>query len=252
MTCEIWRRQLDSYVDSELKEDELAELESHLRTCPFCAAQALGRLQMKRMTQAVGARYSPTPQFRLRIEQSIKAKRKPLWTFAWLPRVAVAAAVLAVVIGSAGLWLQHSRREQVLTEWADLHVSALASTNPVDVISSDRHTVKPWFAGKLPFTFNLPEPQGSPFRLIGGRVVYFDHNPGAQLLFSYGQHQLSVFIFQDHPNAMPFSAGAATTRKLAFNLETWADGGLRYVVISDAERSTVHELSELLRRVARS
>jgi anti-sigma factor RsiW len=242
---------LDPYVDSELKEDKLTELESHLRTCPSCAAEALGRLQMKRMTQATGARYMPTPQFRLRIEQTIKAKRKPLWAVAWLPKVAVAAAVLVVVIGIAGLWVRHSSREQVLTELADLHVATLASANPVDVVSTDRHTVKPWFAGKLPFSFNLPELQGTPFKLDGGRVAYFEHNPGAQLLFGVGKHQVSVFIFQDHPNTM-LGAGTTTASKLSFNIETWTEGGLRYVVISDVERGSVHELSELLRRAARS
>ncbi len=250
MTCEMLRSKLEPYVDSQLAENELVQLESHLRTCPSCAAEALGRLQMKRMTGAAGARYLPTPQFRLRIEQSVKAKRKPLWVFAWLPKAAVAAAVLAVVIGLAALWVRHSQREQAVTELADLHVATLASVNPVDVVSTDRHTVKPWFAGKLPFSFNLPELQGTPFKLVGGRVAYFEHNPGAQLLFDAGKHPLSVFIFQDHPSAV-FSAGTTKTRKLAFNLETWAEGGLRYVVISDVERGSVHELSELLRRAAR-
>lgn len=253
MTCETWRKQLDPYVDSELKENELSQLESHLRTCPSCAAEALGRLQMKRMTQASGARYSPTPQFRLRIEQSIKRKPKSLLSFGWIPKLAAAAAVLVLVVGSASLWIRHSQREQELTELADLHVATLASTNPVDVVSTERHTVKPWFAGKLPFTFNLPDLQGSPFKLVGGRVAYFEHSPGAQLLFDVGKHQLSVFILQDHPSTMPFGADSTTAvRKLAFNIETWAEGGLRYVVISDAEQTAVHELSELLQRAARS
>ncbi len=252
MTCEMWQRRLDPYVDSELAEDELAELESHLRTCPSCAAEALGRLQMKRMTQAAGTRYTPTPQFRLRIERSIKAKRKPLWALGWLPKVAVAAAALALVIASAGLWARRSQREQALTELTDLHVTTLASASPVDVVSTDRHTVKPWFNGKLPFTFNIPELQGSPFTLEGGRITYLEHNPGAQLLFAFAKHRLSVFIFQDHPDTTPFSAGTTTTRKLAFNMETWADGGLRYFVIGDAGQGAVHELSQLLRAAARS
>jgi anti-sigma factor RsiW len=252
MTCETWRKQLDPYVDSELEENELAQLELHLRTCSSCAAEALGRLQMKRMTQAAGARYSPTPQFRLRIERSIKTKPKSLLSFGWIPKLAATAAVLVLVVGSVGLWQQHSQRQQELTELADLHVATLASANPVDVVSTDRHTVKPWFAGKLPFTFNLPELQGSPFKLVGGRVAYFEHNPGAQLLFDVGKHQVSVFILQDHPTTMALRAGATTVRKLAFNMETWADDGLRYVVISDADQTAVHELSELLRRAARS
>jgi anti-sigma factor RsiW len=252
MTCDMWRTKLEPYVDSELPEDELVNLESHLRACPYCAADALGRLQMKRITQAAGARYSPTPQFRLRIEQSIKPKRKSLWALGWLPKVAVAAAVLALVIGSAGLWVRRAQHEQAFTELADLHVATLASANPIDVVSTDQHTVKPWFAGKLPFTFNLPELKGSPFKLVGGRVAYFEHSPGAQLLFDVRKHQLSVFIFQDHPGTIPFNAGTTTARKLAFNMETWAEGGLRYFIISDAGPADVHDLSQLLRGAARS
>lgn len=252
MTCDVWQSKLEPYVDSELSEDELANLESHLRTCPSCAADALGLLQMKRMTQAAGRRYSPTPQFRLRIEQSIEAKRGLSWAFGWVPKLALAAAVLVLVVGVAALWQRHLQREQALTELADLHVATLASVNPVDVVSTDRHTVKPWFAGKLPFSFSLPDLQGSPFKLVGGRVAYFEHNPGAQLLFDAGKHHLSVFVFQDHPTTMPFSAGTTTARKLAFNTETWNEGGLRYIVISDADQAAVHGLSELLRRAARS
>src|SRR4029434_2685445 len=97
----------------------------------------------------------------------------------------------------ATLWLQHSRSEQALSALADLHVSTLASANPVDVVSSDRYTAKPWCKGKLPFTFNLPELQTSPFKLIGGRLTYFQQSPGAQLLFEVAKHQISVFIFQN-------------------------------------------------------
>jgi anti-sigma factor RsiW len=252
MTCDVWESKLAHYVDSELSEGELANLESHLRACPACAADALSRLQMKNMTRAAGARYSPTPEFRLRIEQSIKPKHKSVWAFGWMPKLAVAAAVLVLLVGSAGLWVRHSQYEQALTELADLNVATLASANPVDVVSTDRHTVKPWFEGKLPFTFNLPELQGLPFKLIGGRVAYFEHNPGAQLLFEVGKHRASVFIFQDHPSTMPFKAGITTAQKLDFNIETWAEGGLRYVVISDAEKAAVHNLSDFLRRAARS
>jgi anti-sigma factor RsiW len=252
MTYDVWQAKLETYVDSELSAYELSKLESHLRSCPSCAADALRRLQMKRMTQAAGTRYSPAPQFRLRIEQSMRAKPKSLLAFGWIPKVAVAAAVLLLVIGPAALWVRHSQYEQALTELADLNVATLASANPVDVVSTDEHTVKPWFEGKLPFTFNLPELQRSPFKLIGGRVAYLEHNPGAHLLFEFGRHRLSVFIFQDHPSTMPLKAGSTTARKLDFNMETWAEGGLCYVVVSDAERAAVHDLSELLRKAARA
>ena len=73
-----------------------------------------------------------------------------------------------------------------MSELADLHVATLASSNPVDVVSTDRHTVKPWFAGKIPFTFNLPELQDSPFVLVGGRVSYLTNRRGRSLFFVSG------------------------------------------------------------------
>jgi len=145
------------------------------------------------------------------------------------------------------LWTQHSVRQQTLAELLDLHVATMASANPVDVISTDRHTVKPWFQGKIPFTFNLPELQNSPFKLVGGRVMYLKHYAGAQLLFELRNHRLSVFIIQDQPGLVPLAMGVTTTRQMAFNLETWSEGGLRYVVVGDAAPEDIHQLSELLR-----
>src|SRR5262249_7789440 len=192
MTCD-WAPKLDLYVDGELFGGELTEVETHLQACPTCAADALSRLQLKRMTHAAG-RFSPRPEFRLKIAQSINAAKRPRWLRRWAPALA-AAAVLVLMLVPAASWLQQLRSEQALGELADLHVSTLASANPVDVVSSDQHTVKPWFQGKLPFTFNLPDVQTSPFKLIGGRLTYFQQSPGAQLLFEVGKHQISVFIF---------------------------------------------------------
>jgi anti-sigma factor RsiW len=133
-----------------------------------------------------------------------------------------------------------------------MHVATLASANPVDVISTDRHTVKPWFAGRIPFSFNLPELLNSEFTLAGGRVAYFHHSPGAQLLFHLRKHELSVFIFQEEAGELPFSAGELTSTKLAFRMESWSEGGLRYFIVGDAAAADVHALSELMKRAARS
>jgi anti-sigma factor RsiW len=150
------------------------------------------------------------------------------------------------------VWVDRSAREHELSEIADLHVTALASTNPVEVVSTDKHTVKPWFAGKLPFSFNLPELQNSGFTLAGGRVAYFEHSSGAQLLFNLHQHQLSVFIFKEEGRGRPLFEGTVTATRLALNMESWSEGGLRYFIISDASRADVHALSELLRAAAHS
>src|SRR5271166_1351559 len=124
MSC-AWSEKLDLYVDAELSGGDLAEVQAHLRACPACAADALSRLQLKRMTQAVGRRFTPRPEFRLKIEQSVGAGKRPWWARRWVPSFAAAAAALALMLTSASVWLQHSHSEQALGELADLHVSTL-------------------------------------------------------------------------------------------------------------------------------
>ncbi|MGA2887786.1 MAG: zf-HC2 domain-containing protein [Terracidiphilus sp.] len=252
MTCDLWRNKLDAYVDESLSPEELSAVEDHLRACHSCTADALARLQLKRATRAAAARYTPSPEFRLRISQSLHKSRKPLRVFSWLPKLAAAALVLVFVSISATMWMQHETRAQVMAELLDLHVATLASANPVDVISTDRHTVKPWFQGKLPFTFNLPELANSSFTLLGGKLIYFNHSPDAQLLFALRKHQLSVFILQDQPAGSLPQAGFTTSSLKGFSVETWGRAGLRYVVIGDTSPADIHALADLLRAAAGS
>lgn len=146
------------------------------------------------------------------------------------------------------LTLNRERRseQQMMSELADLHVATLASANPVDVISTDRHTVKPWFAGKIPFTFNLPELQDSPFTLVGGKVSYLNQSPGAELIYRVRQHQISVFIFQEK-DLRNVSGADSTLNSLSFQVRSWTHNGLRYFVIGDANGQDIDKLTEMLK-----
>jgi anti-sigma factor RsiW len=134
----------------------------------------------------------------------------------------------------------------VYSELADLHVATLASASPVDVVSTDRHTVKPWFQGKIPFSFNLPELQGSEFTLVGGRITYFAQTPGAHLIYQIRKHEVSVFIFQDRGGETA-SPPSGPVHALSFNLENWTQGGLRYFVVGDVSADDIQALSKLLK-----
>ena len=157
-----------------------------------------------------------------------------------------------LLIGVALFLTLHRGRDeqQLMSELVDQHVATLASSNPVDVVSTDRHTVKPWFEGKIPFTFNLPELQGSSFLLVGGRVSYLSQAPGAELIFRVRQHQISVFIFQERgPAGTHEDAGenAAVRTALSFEVRSWRHNGLRYFVIGDASPQDLDKLSELIK-----
>jgi anti-sigma factor RsiW len=169
--------------------------------------------------------------------------------------LAAAAAVILVIgsLTSAYLGTRSGRdlayRDHVFSEIADLHVATLASSSPVDVISTDRHTVKPWFQGKIPFAFNLPDLQNSEFSLLGGRMTYLDQTPGAHLIYDVRRHHISVFVFQERSLKLPASLGenSLSPKKLPFNVETWSQGGLRYFVIGDASPADIDSLAKLFR-----
>jgi anti-sigma factor RsiW len=227
--------------------------DTHVRICPSCAPDALARVQMKRTVQAAGKRFTPSAEFRRRVQQSIAAKpRRGVARFGWM--VATAMMALLVVAGLAATYVGRQRvhQEQVYSELADLHVATLASSSPVDVVSSDRHTVKPWFQGKIPFTFDLPELQNSEFSLLGGRITYVGQTAGAHLIYEVRKHKASVFIFQEGSLRGRWDEESPVTKELSFNMETWSQGSLRYCILGDAAAADINNLAELLKRAAGS
>jgi anti-sigma factor RsiW len=248
MTCEHWAEKLDIYVDGELPSDEARAVDEHLRGCPTCGAEALRRVQQKRTVQAAGQRFTPDPAFRARMQKKFLAPGLSPTKGRWLPTFVTATAA-TLLIASAFIWTvqrERSAQRQLISELVDQHVATLASSSPVDVISSDRHTVKPWFQGKIPFTFNLPELKDSPFVLIGGRVTYLDQSPGAELIFRVRQHQISVFIFQER-GLSDARVHEALSRALSFEVRSWEQNGLRYFMVGDASPQDLDRLNELLK-----
>jgi anti-sigma factor RsiW len=249
MACEPWKAKLDTYLDGELPEEEMRSFDAHVRTCPSCSADALARVQMKRTIQAAGKRFTPSAEFRSRMQRSVASKPRRGLSLGWM---LAAAALLIVGIGAltSSYLRTRSGSDHLLSEVADLHVEMLASSSPVDVVSSDRHTVKPWFQGRIPFAFNLPELQNSEFSLLGGRMTYLDQTPGAHLIYDIRKHHISVFIFQERSLPTSLDGNLLPSKKRPFNVETWSQGGLRYFVIGDASSADIDNLAILFKTAA--
>jgi anti-sigma factor RsiW len=258
MVCESWKEKLDTYLDGEFPEQEMRTFDAHVRTCPSCAADALTRVQMKRAIQVAGKRFTPSADFRKQMQQRVATKPKRNLNFGWMLATAAAVILAAGVLTTTYLGTNSGRylanRDHIFSEIADLHVETLASSSPVDVVSTDRHTVKPWFQGKIPFAFNLPELQDSGFSLLGGRMTYLDQAPGAHLIYDVRKHHISVFVFQERSFSLDSNSlnpklpsSAASPAKLPFNTETWSQNGLRYFVIGDASQADIDSLAKLFK-----
>ena len=246
MVCESWKAKLDTYLDGEVPEEEMRTFDAHVRNCFSCSADALSRVQLKRAIQVAGKRFTPSAEFRKRMQQNMTPKPRRSLHMGWT--LAAAAAVVLVVGTLTSAYMgNRSSRDQVFSEIADLHVATLASSAPVDVISTDRHTVKPWFQGKIPFAFNLPELQNSGFSLLGGRMTYLEQTPGAHLIYDVGKHHISVFVFQERSLPARLTDSSILPGKLSFNVETWSQGGLRYFVIGDASAANIDSLARLFK-----
>ncbi len=245
MVCESWNTVLDTYLDGEVPEKEMRTFDAHVRNCPSCSADALTRVQMKRTIQVAGRRFIPSAEFRKRVQQSITRKPQRNFRLGWM--LLAAAAIILGVGTLTSVYVGTRGGDQVFSEIADLHVATLASSSPVDVISTDRHTVKPWFQGKIPFAFDLPELQNSEFSLLGGRMTYLDQTPGAHLIYDVRKHHISVFVFQERSLPASLDKKSLSPKKLSFNMETWSRGGLRYFVIGDTSAADIDRLARLFK-----
>ena len=244
MQCDLEPGRLAAYLDGEAPQEQDA-VRAHIAACPACAAEVAEMVALKRGLLPARGKFAPSADFRARMMRQMTAKKRsatPVWMW---PTLAAVAAMLIVAV----VWVLSPARPDAMSEVADLHVNMLASANPVDVVSTDRHTVKPWFAGRIPFAFNVPEFAGSDFALLGGKVAYFDQQPGAQLLVSMKQHKISVLIFKESAEmAHAFAPAKDVEARNGFEIETWSSGGLRFVVTGDTEAGSIKKLGGMMRQ----
>jgi len=218
MTSHLTAEEIEQFADGEL------DSAAHLQQCPQCASAVLSVMQMKRAVHTI-PRIAPPAGLRARVLARPPHRSRAPW---WI----AAAAIVAFAIAGTALW---RARDAASRELVDLHTTILASANPVDVLSTDRHTVKPWFEGRLPFAVDVPD-LAQPFRLIGGRVIYWRGQPGAYLLIGKGAHRISLFVFADDavPRAIASHAG--------MTIDVWRSRGLAYVAVADVPSGDLQQL----------
>jgi anti-sigma factor RsiW len=241
--CE-WRGKIGLYADGELEAAAEQAVASHLQSCADCSAAVMEQQELKKAIRVAAKRYSAPPDLYASVRKQIAPEAAmPLWR-GWFS-LAASTVLLAVV---AFVWFSRpAAPSATVAQLIDQHVIMLASVNPYDVISQDPHTVKPWFQGKVPFTFNPAVPADSPFKLLGGKLVYAQRSPGAELVYQVRQHKISVFIFQARD-----VHGQASGSNFAFTVNGWQQNGLQYYIVTDAAREDADRLRSLLADANRS
>ena len=238
--------QIDAFADHELSPDEARAVQQHLATCHACSLRVLSTVNLKQATAAAGRRFDPSPAMLARLtaqlQQGTTAKPQPKRVLSF-PRTrflwpALAAALLLVAVSLATLTVRRNQNT-LSAELLDQHLATLSPAASPQVLSTDRHTVKPWFAGKLPFSFNLPDATALPpgATLKGANLTYVGDHPAALLLFTVGKHQASVFVTQQSS----FTAKPASTRS-GFALRSTTAGDLRLTAVSDVDPAQLDRL----------
>lgn len=245
---------LSAYIDGELDAGEALDVAAHLANCDECAkayAQLLSTVKL--MRQSLPPLRAPDA-LRERVVASIREPARPPEPALRTPRSSrpyrawALAASVAVMIGVAyGIgartsspWSSGEMAEAMLTA----HVRSLQQGHLTDVVSTDQHTVKPWFTGKLDFSPAVPRLESEGFPLVGGRLDYVGQRAVAALVYQRRAHVINVLTY---PSESPAAVAPHLESRRGFQIANWSAGGMTYWVVSDLNGDELRTFCSLMR-----
>ena len=238
---------LGPFLDEELEAAQTAELERHLAGCAECAT-AVARLRELKRRIHTDAPYYPAPaELQRSVRDALRREAAPVGTplgraAAWRWMAIAASLLLAVSVGwNVIAWRSRTASNSLAADVLTGHIRSLIGEHLLDVPSSDQHTVKPWFAGKLDFSPEVKDLAADGFPLVGGRIDYLAGRRVAALVFHRRQHVINLFTWPD-PSA---PGGAARFTRDGYHLLHWNDGAMAYWAVSDAGAAELARLLEL-------
>jgi len=238
MTCAEARLLLGAHLDHELDVRSSLELEAHLRECAACRAELADLKALQDGARKNLERFAPSDLFEARLRNAVRpapAARRPAWWAAGGALVAAAAALFLFFIVRPGA----DRR--LADQLIDAHARSLQVEHKVDVVSSDQHTVKPWFNGKVPFGVPVADFAESGFPLVGGRLDYVNGREVAALVYSRRKHTINVFVWPETKDAAP-----AEESDRGYAVLHFARGGLAWWLVTDATSADLRDLQKLI------
>jgi anti-sigma factor RsiW len=244
MNCAEIHPLLHAYVDGELDLVRNLDVEQHLKTCTGCAAKAKSLRSLRAALQKNDLAYRAPASLRQHVRQIAGGSREKsganennllrLWQ--WIAAGATAVAVLAICLRPPGI----SSQDELMNEVVASHVRSLMADHLTDVVSSDQHTVKPWFDGKLDFAPDVKDFAGDGFALVGGRLDYLNGRTVAALVYRHNKHFINVFIW---PAADTNTVTEENTHRQGYNIIARETGGFDYYLVSDMDENGLGQLA---------
>jgi anti-sigma factor RsiW len=238
---------LPAYFDGELGPADRIAFEDHLRTCTDCVRELESQQALRATLQDESFRYQPPTELADRVRVSLRERgnysvvgRRLMW---------VAAAALLAAVGLAGWGLvlvaQAPSPEDLLAQQAVAsHARSLLAEHLLDVPSSDRHTVKPWFQGRLDFAPPVVDLTDRGFPLAGGRLDDLDGRTAAALVYRRRQHIINLFVWPAPGGA---DSAVRTLTRRGYHLAYWTQAGLHFWAVSDINADELAEFARLVR-----
>ena len=245
MTCDDALVLVHALADGELDAGHARDVEMHVASCRRCAAEFASAREMKRALAATNLRFAAPASLRARVEGAIPKPRPVASRRTLLKGFALGSAVSALAASGIGVVvLREAREGRVLGDAISAHLRSLQGEHLTDVLSSDQHTVKPWFNGKLDLAPPVPDLTAQGFTLIGGRLDFLDGKPVAALVYRRRAHVINVFVGRDLGTA---PAAPELQVMQGFNLLRWDEGGLSALAVSDLNRDELEEFAAKFR-----
>jgi anti-sigma factor RsiW len=239
---------IHAYLDGELDPINSLAVEKRVATDPALAAECERVEVLQRLMREHLPREAPPPGLRMRVETAV-GMRRPRARFAhtqfsWRALAASIAVTAFVASSSTSMLLAPSQSNSVRDGIVDAHLRALMAPQPIDVVSSDQHTVKPWFNGRIPQSPRVVNLAKQEFPLVGGRIDVVGEVPVPTLVYGHRKHLISLSAVPDfgHANLAP-----ALSAVNGYNIYRWTEGGVAYWAVSDVASADLDKFAELFR-----
>ncbi|MCJ0762416.1 anti-sigma factor family protein [Variovorax terrae] len=249
MPCHDIQALLNAYIDDELDPQGTAAVADHLAGCDGCRRVFAQAQALRDAVRAQGLRHALPPALQRRVRAAVRdeGRRRSAWArapWAWINLGAALASLMALAVTLTLYLGAPSPAQRLGDEVVASHVRSLMVSHLTDVPSTDQHTVKPWFNGKLDFSPPVADLAAQDFTLVGGRLDYLAlaQRPVAVLVYRRREHVVNLYVW---PDASGRETPPDAASQQGFQQVRWAHGGMRYWAVSDLNATELAQFQRL-------